>query len=833
MNIKLIIITLLIILVIYLFLNNNKNEHAGNVGFSREAYSSFASVLTNDNVTLPDIKFIKIFSEDGEFSRNLKTNTLNVTNNAEIGANLKADSVNIKGNSRFDANLLSNTISTYSTADFGGNVTANGLTVRNNGIFGGDLKAKNLNTTIDATIDANLKVKNNAEIMNNLKAKTFNLSNNGEVAGNFKVNSLNVTGDADFGGILKVNKINLGNNLSLDTNGKINSEEGIFSGNVSGRNGIFTGDITGQDYSGRNGRFTGDITGEDYSGRNGRFTGDITGRDYSGRNGRFTGDITGQDYSGRNGRFTGDITGEDYSGRNGRFTGDITGEDYSGRKAIFTDNIKGLSATITNDISGNNIYGKNVRLTGDITGNKYNGVSATFSGDISGNRGIFTNDISGAKIYGTTGQFAGALTAGDSTFQNVNIPGKLNIGGEDFSWDKFNFTFASNNVNKLCFSPTKCIDENTVDMLNIINATMISDLTGNNNLYVPKNTKYILDSNYNSSFVLWNNNTLRNLLLENTRIRPINSADYIYVWDTGNISIYPSKLWNGQFIYKVLSTRTGNDIGYEITVPNHPIPEKEITLLWIQVISDRWTPFRVTGLDANGNYSKNFGKFIGGNRIAGNMQSPTPTNTNQSRVFEWMPIPIDLTNNPTRKIRVTTFYSNDHYITQMAFSENIYNICRLNCLALHWQVNKLNNLNDGIDNTNGNIKWNSDNWNGEGLAQFTLNTNIDIRIPFVNSGKNKMFYISEYFYYAEDKVYDIVVEILDTKYTGKAIPFNSNVISSFYTNKGRYTRYYGVEIPRDRLPAGNFLNLRLRINDTPNKPTSILYFKEVGTHDVI
>ena len=92
MNIKLILIILLIVIMIYLFIkSNNKNEHAGNVGFSTEAYSSFASVLTNQNVKLPNISFVKVNSEDGEFSKNVKANTLNITGNGEFNQNLKAN----------------------------------------------------------------------------------------------------------------------------------------------------------------------------------------------------------------------------------------------------------------------------------------------------------------------------------------------------------------------------------------------------------------------------------------------------------------------------------------------------------------------------------------------------------------------------------------------------------------------------------------------------------------------------------------------------------------------------------------------------------------------
>ena len=106
---------------------------------------------------------------------------------------------------------------------------------------------------------------------------------------------------------------------------------------------------------------------------------------------------------------------------------------------------------------------------------------------------------------------------------------------------------------------------------------------------------------------------------------------------------------------------------------------------------------------------------------------------------------------------------------------------------------------------------------------------VSFRIPFVNSGKTKIFYIIEHNNYWGPGIANVSLmnDLVDVPLGGMYTTFD-NPFSRHFNSK-RYCRYYGVVIPKDKLPKApiNFINLRLKIPSNSDG----FFFREVGTHD--
>jgi hypothetical protein len=128
-----------------------------------------------------------------------------------------------------------------------------------------------------------------------------------------------------------------------------------------------------------------------------------------------------------------------------------------------------------------------------------------------------------------------------------------------------------------------------------------------------------------------------------------------------------------------------------------------------------------------------------------------------------------------------------------AFSTNPWNHCRVSASTVYLNMNK-DDATQSAPQTQ--ISWNSINWNNIPLAQINKSSSPSFRIPFVNSGSNKIFYI---------------IDFNDTS-AGQYlqnISINNTNIGSLYTtfdnpfsrhfNSRMHHRYNGVVIPKENI----------------------------------
>ncbi len=294
---------------------------------------------------------------------------------------------------------------------------------------------------------------------------------------------------------------------------------------------------------------------------------------------------------------------------------------------------------------------------------------------------------------------------------------------------------------------------------------------------------------------------------------------------------YDTTLWNGKNVYQIKppsNLQQPMGTGIEITVPLYTGSNTDFTVLWVQTNSNVRINFRVYIKNSNDTYTT-FGTYSAGMRSA-NLFSPDGTIHNEiHNLFEWYPVPIKL--NSDRKILISNPTSIDTWYSGFAFSTNPWNHSRVSAYTVYYNLNQ-----DGQDNsiittystqsTIVNYKVNNIDfiWNNDSIVKFTPGTS-NFRIPFVNSGKDKIFYIIDH----NDNYGPSVVNVeINNTNVGNLYTTFDNPFSRHYNSK-KYHRYNAVIIPKNLLQnLDNFITVSIII------PTNSadLWFKEVGTHDV-
>ncbi len=294
--------------------------------------------------------------------------------------------------------------------------------------------------------------------------------------------------------------------------------------------------------------------------------------------------------------------------------------------------------------------------------------------------------------------------------------------------------------------------------------------------------------------------------------------------------ISDTTLWNDKNVYQLTYNSQQPQNKYiEITVPPYSdisdISDSEyqqdFTVLWVQTNANIFMNFRLY----NSSFTP-FGTYTSGLSFS-NLYSPDGSIHNERNdYFEWYPVPIKL--NPDRKIFLNNPTFTDTWYSGFAFSTNPWNHCKISGLTVYHNLNK-----SGQDSSNIgaypvqstiSVYNNMIPWNNQVLLKFTPGIST-FRIPYVYSGRDKIFYIIE-----SNESY--LKSMINVK-------INNNIVGNLYTtfdnpfsrhnNSKVHRRYYGVVIPKNILtPNDNFITVTLTIPTmTPD-----FFFFEVGTHDV-
>jgi hypothetical protein len=292
----------------------------------------------------------------------------------------------------------------------------------------------------------------------------------------------------------------------------------------------------------------------------------------------------------------------------------------------------------------------------------------------------------------------------------------------------------------------------------------------------------------------------------------------------------------------------------EIRVPEHPNKSKgeDYTVLWVQTLGERWTSFRVYEFDTAAPataiqdkdttyFKKYFHKHVGGwNNL--NKISPNGAVHDEIWNLEWTPVPIDLSGNIQRKLILGHMFKGigDGWISGIAFSTNPWNHYKCSIVEIFWEIHNTpdyENLGTKFRDSP-TMQWNIANewhrWNNQQLSAFYANTISSIKIPFINNGKDKIFYIVEHNNdWGASNVNLRIKKFVNNTWTeinlGNLYTTFNNPFATHFNSK-MYQKYYGVRIPKEHLPQKDSMgNDYLDLLITPSEQG--LYVREVGTHD--
>ena len=267
---------------------------------------------------------------------------------------------------------------------------------------------------------------------------------------------------------------------------------------------------------------------------------------------------------------------------------------------------------------------------------------------------------------------------------------------------------------------------------------------------------------------------------------------------------YKSQLWNDRHMIKFGGNNETDGNGLRVTIP------AGFDTVWIRVLGERWNVVHAYFLDGA---KEDLGQWTGGLRSS-NSYSPDGTLTDSYKVaHQWIPIPAGRSGELALISKPNT--NADFWISGIAFSKNPWAHAVQSALGYHWRVN-------GGEAT----VWGEGDWNSDTLSKINAKTNLELKVPVVPSGRDKLLYLVEH-----NSNWN------GTMHTG--ITVNGKPIQRFmatydnpfarHWNSKLYERYIAASIPA-ALVAANARYLSVRID--MSKQDEGIHFREIGTHDV-
>lgn len=180
---------------------------------------------------------------------------------------------------------------------------------------------------------------------------------------------------------------------------------------------------------------------------------------------------------------------------------------------------------------------------------------------------------------------------------------------------------------------------------------------------------------------------------------------------------------------------------------------------------------------------------------------------------QWVPIPARRAGKLALISKPNT--DQDFWISGLAFSKNPWAHAAQSAVGYHWAVNG-----------GGATAWNEPNWNGDSLARIDAKTNLELKVPVVPSGRDKLLYLIEHNSNWNGAMHTAItvegqpVERFMDTYDN---PFNR------HWNSKSYEHYIASRIPNALIPSGtHYLNVRIDMS----KQNKQIHFREIGTDDL-
>jgi len=264
---------------------------------------------------------------------------------------------------------------------------------------------------------------------------------------------------------------------------------------------------------------------------------------------------------------------------------------------------------------------------------------------------------------------------------------------------------------------------------------------------------------------------------------------------------YVSTKWNGKNILNIGKGEEANGAGIKIN-----IPKGGYNIIWVRVLNDRWANFRACPYisDTNFNFPKgSCEEYATGFRTL-NQISPDGSGPDASWQYHaWMPIPVRGQN--TTEYMLHCAIHGDCWISGIAFGKNIWNHAYNSAIAYTWGLNGGQAVQSFTKEQINSI------WNSDILSYFAQGTSLEISVPVVYSGKDKMIYIVEHNNNWVGIMHTAVYvngKMVDRLRTTWRNPF------ALHHNGKFYSRYIATRIPASMiLPTDHFLAVRIDMSE--------------------
>lgn len=268
-------------------------------------------------------------------------------------------------------------------------------------------------------------------------------------------------------------------------------------------------------------------------------------------------------------------------------------------------------------------------------------------------------------------------------------------------------------------------------------------------------------------------------------------------WDESSFRTNP---WNGKQLLKI-GNKNAFPNGLTVYVPEGR------SVIWLQVLSDRWQSFEVYSADG-----KSIGNYTSGFRLSNRINPDGSTISWHQTLFTWMPIPVPA---PGTYVicggNKKNDAANDCWISGIAFTSNPWNHAMNSAVAYHWLVN------EGTPNPT----WVNQNVNGDQQARLDRGKTYTLMVPVVKSNVDKLLY-----FVLTEQAMDCVITVND-KPVEKLAKVNNSQPFANYFNSRNFNNFVGTRITNDIIPASGFLKVVVDLTGINND----INFREIGTMD--
>ncbi len=284
--------------------------------------------------------------------------------------------------------------------------------------------------------------------------------------------------------------------------------------------------------------------------------------------------------------------------------------------------------------------------------------------------------------------------------------------------------------------------------------------------------------------------------------------------DYNEASYTENKPWNHHPIIAYGGNNESDGNGAKVIIPDG------FDTVWVRVLGDRWNVIHAYFLDGG---HEDLGNWAGGFRAFNcccpdGSLSDGSTKTNDVHTFhhQWLPIPAGRSGELALISKKHTNNSS-FWISGLAFSRNPWAHAAQSAVGYYWAVN-------GGDKTTWAGGW--EKWKGDVLSGITHGTKLELKVPVVHSGRDKLLYIIEHDNNWNGCMHTgVTVENIEIE---RFISTYDNPFARHWNSK-RYARYIAARIP-SRLMQPDARHLSVHIDMT--KQNLHIHFREIGTHDL-